>query len=171
MLLFLLDFNPIKPDLGLILWTTLFFGLFWLLIGRAAFGPIARSLKSRQDDIQGALDEAKKAREEMANMKAENERILGEAREERSKILKEAKEAKTTIIAEAKDKAKEEANKIVANAKVEIDNQKSAAMTEVKNTVGLMALDIAEKVIQKELKNNPDQVSFANKLVEEINLN
>ncbi len=171
MLIFLLDFNPIKPDLGLILWTTIFFLGFWWLIGRSAFSPIARALKSREDDIQGALDEAKKAKEEMANMKAENERILADAREERSKILKEAKDMKNHIVTEAKDQAKAEANKIVSTAKVEIDNQKRAAITEVKNSAGIMALEIAEKVIKKELKGKAEHEDYVNKLVDGFNLN
>ena len=83
----LLDFSPIKPDLGLLLWTTLIFSLFWFLISKAAFKPITNALKSREDDIQSALDEAKKAREEMAKMKAENEALLAQAREERAQIL------------------------------------------------------------------------------------
>ncbi len=171
MLIFLLDFNPIKPDLGLILWTTIFFLGFWFLIGRSAFRPITNALKTREDDIQSALDEAKKAKEEMANMKAENERILADAREERSKILKEAKDMKNNIVNEAKDQAKVEATKIVTTAKTEIENQKRAAITEVKNSAGLMALEIAEKVIKKELKGKPEHEDYVNKLVDGFNLN
>lgn len=167
----LLDFSPIKPDLGLLFWTTIIFSLFWLLIGKASFGPITNALKKREDDIQGALDEAKKAKDEMANMKAENEKLLAQAREERATILKEANDTKNNIVNQAKDQAKLEANKIVTNAKLEIDNQKKSALTEVKNQVGTMALEIAEKIIKKELKTNPDQVSLANQLVDEMNLN
>ena len=98
----LMDFNPIKPDLGLIVWTTFIFALFWFLIGRTAFRPIANALKKREEDIQGALDEAKLAKEEMSNLKAANEKLLAEAREERSKMLKEAKETKNKMIADAK---------------------------------------------------------------------
>lgn len=171
MLFILLDFTPIKPDLGLILWTTLFFGLFWFMIGKGAFAPIASSLKKRNDDIQDALDEAKKAKEQMANMKAENEKLLAGAREERTKILREANETKANIINEAKDQAKVEANRIVTNGKIEVDNQKKAALTDVKNQVGTMALQIAEKIIKKDLQANPEQVSLANKLMDEMKLN
>lgn len=171
MLFILLDFTPIKPDLGLIFWTTIFFGLFWLLIGKMSFGPIAGLLKKRESDIQDALDEAKKAKEEIANMKADNEKLLAEAREERTKILREANETKANIINEAKDNAKVEANRIVTNGRLEVDNQKQAAMTDVKNQVGTMALQIAEKIIRKDLQNNPEQVSLANKLMDEMKLN
>lgn len=171
MLIVLLDFNPIKPDIGLILWTSIFFLLFWFMIGKAAFRPIANALKSREDDIQGALDEAKKAKEEMAKMQAQNEELLAQAREERSKMLKEAKDTKNNIINEAKDKAKEEAQKIVLSAKQEIENQKNAALIEVKNKVGVMAIDIAEKVMKRELKGNQEHQTFVNDLVKEIELN
>lgn len=169
--IFLLDFSPIKPDLGLILWTTVIFLLFWFIMGKMAFKPIANALKTREDDIQTALDEAKKAKEEMANLKAENERILVEAREERANILKEAKDAKTKIISEAKDEAKHEASKIMNTAKVEIENQKKTAMSDLKNQVGNMALDIAEQVIRKDLKSDSNQQSFVNQLVDDIKLN
>ncbi|MCZ2339657.1 MAG: F0F1 ATP synthase subunit B [Chitinophagales bacterium] len=129
------------------------------------------ALEKREVDIQDAMDAAKNTRAEMANMKAENEKLLAEAREERSKILQEARDMKNQIIAEAKDKAKEEANHLINSAKVDIENQKKVAFAEVKNEVGAMALTIAEKVIRKELKGNAEQENFVNNLVKEINLN
>jgi len=170
MLFVLLDFSPIKPDLGLILWTSLIFGLFWWILSKMAFKPMAEALKTREHTIQSSLDEAKKAKEEMASLKAENERILAEAREERAKMLREAKESGNKMISEAKDKAKLESNKIISEAKVEAGNQKMAALTEAKNTIGSMALDIAEQVVKKELKTNKDHVSFVKKLVKEAKL-
>jgi len=164
-------FSVIKPDFGLLLWTTVFFLLFWLLIGKLAFKPIAQALKKREDTIKDSLDEAQKAKEEMAQLKAENEVILAEAREERAKIIKEAKEAKNTMINDAKVKAKDEAQRIVTSAKQEIENEKQAALIEVKNKVGLMATEIAEKVIKKELKGQSEHESFVNQLVKEIKLN
>ena len=168
---FLVDFNPIKPDAGLIIWTTIIFLLFWGLIGRFAFRPIAEALKIRSNDIQNALDEAKKAKEEMANLQAQNEQLLQKAREERAEMLKEAKETKNKIIAEAKEKAKADANKIVSDARQEIENQKKSALAEVKSEAGLIALNIAEQVIRKELKGDQEQVAFVNQLVSEINKN
>jgi len=168
---FLADFNVIKPDFGLLFWTSIFFVLFWLLIGKFAFKPIAESLKKRTSDIQDALDEAKKAKEEMQALNSKNEDLIKEAQEQRALIIKEAKAAKESMINDAKAKAKEEANRIVSSAKAEIEAQKKAALTEVKNEVGQMALTIAEKVIRKELQGNSDQESFVNKLVGEIKLN
>lgn len=169
--IFLADFSVIKPDFGLIFWTTIIFLLFWGIIGKYAFGPIARALKTREQDIQNALDEAKKAREEMAGLKSENDKLLQQAREERAELLKEAKETKNQIISEARNKAKEEASKIVSDARVEIENQKKAALTEVKNQVGLIALEMAEKVIRRELKGNAEQESYVNELAGKMNLN
>lgn len=167
----LIEFSPIKPDFGLLFWTTLIFLLFWFLMSKFAFGPIKDALSKREHSIQDAIDEAKKARLEMANLKSENAKVLAQAREERSKILQEAKDMKNSIVTEAKESAKAEANKIITSAKQEIDNQKKAAITEVKNQAGMMALDIAEKVLRKELKGNSEQESFVNNLVSEIKLN
>ncbi|HNR08329.1 MAG TPA: F0F1 ATP synthase subunit B [Saprospiraceae bacterium] len=170
-MIFLADFSPIKPEFGLFFWTLLFFLLFWGLIGKFAFKPISESLKKRESDIQDAIDLAKKTREEMNNMKSENERVLAEAREERARILAEAKETKNAIVSEARDKAKEEASKVIGSAMQDIENQKKLAMIEIKDQVSKMALDIAEKVIRKELQNNPDQQAYAQKLVDDLNLN
>ena len=171
MIIFLADFNVIKPDFGLLFWTTLIFGLFWFLIGRFAFGPIKDALKKRESDIQTALDEASKAREEMANLKAENDKILTEARAERSQILKEAKESRDAIVNEAKDKAKEEAKRIVTSAKNEIENQKKSAMAELKNMTGQMAISIAEKVLNQKLEKDGAQDQLINSLIDDIKLN
>lgn len=169
-LILLADFSVIKPDIGLIVWTTVIFLTVWWLLGRFAFRPIQKALREREDSIQDALDEAKRAREEMSNLKAENEKILAQAREERAKILKEAKDVKESIINEAKVKAKEDAQRIVANAKTEIENQKMAAMIDVKNSAGMMALEIAEKVIRQKLKGDSEQEGFANSLIESMNV-
>ena len=168
---YLLDFNPTVPDVGLIFWSTIIFILFWGIVGRFAFRPISGALRKRETDIQTALDEAKKAKEEMAALQADNERILVEAREERARILKESKDAGDKIISESKDKAKEEAQKIVASAKLEIENQKKQAIDEVKNQVGNIALDIAEKVLRKELSNDSAQQDYVDGLVKDIKLN
>ena len=170
-MLFLADFSVIKPEPGLLLRTTVIFGLFWFMMSRFAFKPIAESLKKRETDIQNSLDEAKKAREEMANLQAENEKLLAQAREERSQILKEAKEAKEEIIAEAKERANAEYKRKVESALQDIENQKMAALVALKNQAGQMAIEIAEKVLRKELADKKDQESYAKSLAESIKLN
>lgn len=171
-LLFVLaDFSVIKPDFGLLFWTTVIFLIFWFLIGKMAFRPIANALKNRENDIQTALDESKKAREEMEKMKSENEALMAQAREERAEILKEAKDNKNAILKEAKEKAKEEAQKIVANAQGEIENQKQAALAEVKNEVGKLAIEISEKILKQELKDQSTHSSLINQMVDDLKLN
>jgi len=170
-LIFLAELDVIKPDPGLILWTSLVFLLIYWVLGKFAFKPIQNALKEREVSIQESLDQAKKAREEMSNLKAENEALLKEAREERSKMLKEAREISDNLIKEAKEKAKEEAKIIVTTAKEQIELQKMAAIISVKNEVGLMVLDLAGKLIKKQLKGDKAQEEYVKQLVDEIKMN
>lgn len=167
----LAGFAPFQPTPGLALWSSIIFILFWWLMSKYAFGPIAKGISKRESDIKDALAEAELAREEMSKLKAENEQILAQAREERATMLKEAKDAKTSIIAEAREKAKEEATRISMNAMRDIENEKQAAIIDVKNKVGLMATEIAEKIIKKQLSGQADHESFVNSLVKDIKLN
>ena len=167
----LLTFTPFQPTPGLAIWSALIFILFWVIIAKFAFKPIAQALEKREVDIQNALDAAKSAKEEMSNLKAENEKLIAQAREERSKIIQEAKDLRTQMINEAKDKARDEAQKIISQAKVEIENQKKAALTEVKNYVGTLAIDIAEQVIKQKLNGQNDQETYVKSLVDKIRMN
>ncbi len=168
---FIADFNVIKPDFGLLFWTSVIFLIFFFLMKKFAFGPIGDALEKREGNIRKALDEAKAARNEMEQMNSENERLLAEAREERTMMLKEAKETRDRLVGEAKEEAKKEANKIVTSAKQEIEVQKQSAMLELKNQVGTMAMDIAEKVIRQNLKGDAAAESLVNGLVNDIKLN
>jgi F-type H+-transporting ATPase subunit b len=167
----LLSFTPFQPTPGLAIWSSVIFILFWILMGKYAFKPIASALEKRENDIQEALDSAKSAKEEMSTLKAENDKILAQAREERAKIIQEARDIKNQTIAEAKEKAKEEANKIIASAKLEIDNQIKAAKADLKNQVGGMAIEIAEKLLKKQLNGNADHDAYVKSLVDDFNLN
>lgn len=170
-MLVLAGFPPFQPSPGLALWTLVIFLLFWGIMRKLAFKPIAEALQTRENEIQSSLDAAKSAKEEMANLKSENEKLLVQAREERNRIIKEAKDTKNQMINDAKDSAKSEASRIMTQANQDIDNQKKAAMMEVKNEVGALALSIAEKVIKKELAGNSEQEAFVGQLVKEVNLN
>ena len=170
-MLFLADFNVLKPEPGLLIWTTIIFLLFWFLMSRFAFKPIGAALKQRENDIQSALDEARKAREEMSSLQAENEKLLAQAREERSAILKEAKDAKDEIIAEAKERANAQYKRKVESALQDIENQKMAALVSLKNEVGSMAVEIAEKILRRELANKTEQESYAKSLADNIKMN
>lgn len=170
-LLFALDFSVIKPDYGLLFWTTVMFLTVWYFLGKKAFPAIQDALKKREATISEALAAAENARHEMANLQAENEALLAKAREERAVLLREAKETKDAIVQEARVKAKEEAQRILTAASQEIDKQKRAAIDDLKHQAGIIALDIAEKVIRKELKNQPEQQSFVRELVQDVKFN
>lgn len=170
-IILLADFSPIKPDPGIIIWASLVFLLVYFVLYRMAFKPISEALKERNDDIQKALDQARLAREEMTNLQAKNEELLRQAQEERSKILREAQQMKDGIIVEAKETARNEATRIVQNAKESIDNLRMAAVVDLKNQAGAMAIEIAEKVLKENLKGQSEQESFVKKLVEDASLN
>ena len=163
--------NLLNPDPGLFFWTVLVFIILWTLLAKFAFGPISKALKKREETIADALQSAEKAKAEMAALKADNEELIRQAQEERANILREAKAAKDKIINEAKDQAKEEATKIVTDAKKEIENQKMAAIVDLKNTVGKMSIEISEKVLKRELKDENDQLAYATQLVDALNVN
>ncbi len=161
----------LKPELGLMFWTTLLFLLLLFILKKFAWGPILGMLKEREEGIATALQSAEKAKAEMAALTADNQRILNEAKEEKAKILKEARETYDKIVGEASNKAKDEAARLLAEAKRDIDNQKNAAMVEIKNQIGNLATSVAEKMIRKELKKDGEQMNYLNQLVGEIKLN
>jgi F-type H+-transporting ATPase subunit b len=161
----------IKPAIGLVFWMVVTFGFLLFILGKMAWKPILQSLSDREKTIENSLNEASKARAEMAQLTAKNEELLNQAKEERNKILHEAKEAAEKIKADILNKAQKEAEEKIQMAFREIDVQKKAAIAEVKNSAGLMALDIAEKVMRKELKNNNEHVEYVNKLAKEAKLN
>lgn len=167
----LLSSALLTPELGIIFWTTLIFCVLWFVLGKKAWKPIVNALEARENKISTALNEAEKTRQEMAALKSDNLRIVTEAKEERARILKEAKEIKDQIIAEARDKAKEEAAIIVANAQVEIENKKMAAITEVKNSIGKATISLTKDVLKRELNNAKAHQDFINKEISKISLN
>ncbi len=136
-----------------------------------AWKPILKALKDRESTIEDSLNEAVKAREEIAGMKSDNEKLLQEAREERDKMLTEARETKDAIVAEAKGKAQEEGDRAIENARDTIRNEKMAAQTEIKNMVAMLSIEIAEKIVKAQLDDAEKQKALANKFVDELNLN
>lgn len=170
-MILLAEFNVIKPDYGLFFWTVLIFIVLWTFLGKKAFRPIANALKEREDSIREALASAETAKAEMANLQNQNEALLVQAREERTKMLNEARDSAGKIIAEAKNKAKDEAGKILESANLEIENQKKAAIQELKNQTGLMAVQIAETLLKKQLSNDQTQLDLARSLADDIKLN
>ncbi|RPD38765.1 F0F1 ATP synthase subunit B [Chitinophaga barathri] len=161
----------LMPELGLFSISLLIFIIVFLILKKFAWKPILATLKEREDSITDSIATAERVKEEMAQMKAEHEHVLAEAKAERSKILKEAKELKDQIISEAKAQAQAEAKKIVQDASVAIENQKLAALTEVKNQVGNLVIEVAEKVLRKELSDKKAQEAYIGQLASEIKMN
>ena len=161
----------LTPELGLFVWTLIAFIIVFLILKKFAWKLILTSLNEREKGIADSIAAAQRVKSEMADMQAENQKVLAEAREERTQMLKEAKELKDKIVSEAKDQAKVEATKIIDDARSQIDTMKMAAMTEVKNEVATLALQVAEKVLRKNLSNDTEQSNYATMLAKEVTLN
>lgn len=161
----------IMPKLGLFVWALVIFLIVFFLLKKFAWKPILDALKAREESIENSLQEAQKARDEMSNLKAENEKILREARAEREIILKEARDMKDAIVNEARTEAKEEADRMISNAREEIMSEKMRAITEIKNQVGMLSLEVAEKLLRRELQNKDEQQKVVDQLVEDLKLN
>jgi F-type H+-transporting ATPase subunit b len=155
----------------LFLWNLLAFLLLFFILKATAWKPILKSLDEREKGISDSLATAERVRTEMAQLKNENEALLAKAREERALLLKEARETKDKIINEAKEQAKIEAGKIITDAQAAIESQKMAALTEVKNQVGTLVVDVAEKILRRELANKGEQESYIRQLSNEVKLN
>ena len=156
---------------SLIFWTTIIFIVFFFLLAKFAWKPILGAVKSREESINNALASAEAARLEMQNLTADNERILKEARAERDAMLKEAREMKEQMIAESKNEAQEQGQKLIAQAKLAIENEKNAAMAELKSQVSNLSLSIAEKLLKEELSNKESQTKLVEKLLGDVKLN
>lgn len=161
----------VTPDLGLLFWTGLVFCLLLFVLTKFAWKPILSAVNAREKKIAEALELADKTKSEMQALKAENDQIMKAARAERDQILKEAKEVANSMIEEAKGKAKVEASKLVEAARQNINSEKAAAMAELKNHIATLSLDIAEKVVRKELSSDDKQKELANQLAGEIKMN
>jgi F-type H+-transporting ATPase subunit b len=159
------------PDFGLFFWTLIAFLIVLFILRKFAWGPIVKTLQERESGIADSIAAAEKVKEEMKQLQAQNENLLIKAREERTQMLKEAKETKDKIIGEAKEQAKAEANKIMDDTRLQIERQKNAAMTEVKNEIGNLAVEVAEKILRKQLTGQEAQQGFVKMLAEEIKLN
>ncbi|MBL7734508.1 MAG: F0F1 ATP synthase subunit B [Chitinophagaceae bacterium] len=159
------------PSFGLIIWTLLAFLIVFFILKKFAWKPILQSLQERENTIADSLATAERARAEMAQFKSENEALLAKAREERGQILKEARDTKDKIINEAKDQAKAEANKIISDAQAAIHQQKMAALTDVKNQIGQLVIEVSQKVLRRELGNSAEQENYIKQLTNEVKLN
>lgn len=161
----------IKPQIGLIFWMSVSFLAVLFILGKFAWPMILKSLKEREESITNALNSAKRAKEEMLALQSDNEKLIMQARAERDLLLKEARDTKDSIIAEARNKAVTEANKVMASARESINTEKLAAITELKNQVAAMSIEIAEKILRHELSNDDKQKNLMENLIKDISLN
>jgi F-type H+-transporting ATPase subunit b len=161
----------VTPDVGLLFWTVISFVTLIFLLRKFAWKPIVGTVNDRETSIREALESAEKARLEMQNLTADNERILKEARVERETMLKEAREIKAKMISDAKDEAQTQANKMIEQAQIAIASEKKSAMAELKNHVAGLSVDIAEKMVREELSNKDKQLKLVENMLGEAKLN
>ena len=161
----------LTPGTGLIIWQTFVFVLLFILLSKLAWKPILASLKERETSIQNALDTADKARAEMAKLTADNEILLKQAREERDKILREAREASNRLKDDAQAEAKKAAEKIIDDARAAINIEKQAALKEVRVQVAMFSLQVAEKLMKKNLAGDKEQKELVEGYIKDLKLN
>ncbi len=170
--MFLLEVNPlVLPDIGLVFWNTIAFLILLVVLGKFAWKPMLKAIAERESGIEEALLRADKMKADIAAMQNENEALLAKAREERAGMIKDAKETADKMVTDAKDKAKQEYERIISDAQVAITQQKNAALTEVKNQVGSLVVEVAEKILRKELSNKAEQESYIKQIAEGVKLN
>ena len=158
-------------EFGLFFWQILIFvGLIYLL-RKFAWKPILDAVNEREDGIKSALLSAENARKEMANLQADNQRILQEARLERDAMLKDAREIKEKMIADAKSEAQIQGTKMIEQAKAAIDAEKNAAIADLKSHVANLSIAIAEKLLKEELSNKDAQTKLVVQLLDDVKLN
>jgi F-type H+-transporting ATPase subunit b len=161
----------LTPGTGLIIWQLIVFLLLFFLLSKLAWKPIISSLKEREESIQTALDTAEKARHEMSQLKADNEKLLKEAREERDRLLKDAREAANRLREDAQHEAKRSADKIIDDARTSINIEKQAALKEIKIQVAMFSLQIAEKLMKQKLSDDKSQKQLVENYIKDLKIN
>ena len=161
----------VTPGRGMIFCSTLFFLVLLFILGKFAWPAILTAVKARNESIRNALAAADRAKEEMAQLQSDNEKILAEAKAERDAMMREAKTMKDKLIAEAKEKASEEADKLVKSARESIQSDKAAALNDMKEQMATLSVDIAEKILRMKLEGSKAQKELVDKLINEADLN
>ena len=161
----------LTPAFGTVVWASIAFLVVMFLLRRFAWGPILSAMSDREQSIAGALSQAEKVRQEMADLSVSNENQMKEARAERDRMMREAREMADQMVADAKNKAKEAADKEVASAKDAIAVERKAAIAELKAEVGGLSLEIAERLLREKLESTEEQKALVNRLIDESPLN
>jgi F-type H+-transporting ATPase subunit b len=160
-----------SPGVGTIFWSALIFLIFFATLAKFAWKPILSAVKARDEMIKGSLESAEKAREEMLKLQSDNEAILKKARSEREEILKEAREVRDKLISEAKGQANVEAEKLIEKARAGIESEKTKAMTEIRDQVATLSVEIASKLLGEQLKKTGEQEKLIDNYLKEIDFN
>jgi F-type H+-transporting ATPase subunit b len=161
----------ITPGIGLLFWMLLAFSLVLFILKKFAWKPILNAIRDRENSIEQALMAADRAKEQMAKLQADNEKILAEARLERDNLIKEARELKAQLISDARLKAGEEGNKMIEAARSSIQNERTAAIDQIRQMVVNLSVDIATKILLKELENDQNQKELIEKVLNQTKLN
>ncbi|MET3128593.1 F-type H+-transporting ATPase subunit b [Arcicella rosea] len=161
----------ITPGLGLIVWQLVIFGLLFFLLSKFAWKPIMASLQEREQSIEDALSLAAKTRQEMAELKAGNEKLIAEARAERDRVLKEAKEASEAMIAQAKAEAQKAGAEEIEKARAAFNQEKVLAVATLRKEAASLSLEIAEKVLRNQLADRAAQEALVTSLLADAKLN
>jgi F-type H+-transporting ATPase subunit b len=161
----------VSPDIGLLFWMVFSFSILLFILKKFAWRPILKALSDRENSIDQALKAAQLAKDEMARLQADNEKILREAIIEREKIVKEAREIKEFIVRDAKTQATVEANKVMDNAKAAIEQEKAAAINDIKGIIATFSIDIAERILREHLADEENQKILVKNYVDQIKLN
>ena len=156
---------------GLFFWQAIILVILIVLLAKFAWKPILAALAAREEGISNALLAAENAKKEMQNLKADNEKLLADARAERDAMIKEAREIKEKMIADAKSEAQAQGEKMIESAKASIESEKNAAMAELKNQVSSLSLEIAETLLKEELSNKESQTKLVEKMLGDVKLN
>ncbi len=158
----------LSPDLGLFFWMFIAFLIVFVIMAKYGFPVIIKMVEDRKDFIDESLKNAREANEKLANIKSESEAILRDAREKQAQILKEAMATRDSIIKEAKDKAQAEGLKLLEDARMQISAEKENALRDIRNVVADISVEIAEKVMRRQLEKDSEQEIFIEKLLNEV---
>ena len=157
----------ITPDFGLLVWMTLIFGIVFFILAKFGFPVITGMVEKRGVRIEESLRKAEEAEKRLSDLAQEQERLTEEFKLERSRMLKEASEMKEKVIAQAQAQASEEAAKIIAHAKMEIEAERASAYRDLCNKVTVISMEVAEKILRKDLEKSEEQLALVDKLVKE----
>ena len=161
----------LTPDLGLLFWMLLAFLVIFFVLAKFCFPAIVNMVEERKKFIDDSLHKAHEANERLANIQAESENLLQEARERQSVIMKEAAAARDNMIASAEAKAREESARIISEAKAQIETEKQAAIADIRQQVAALSISVAEKILRQHLSDDKKQMEYVDKLLDEVSAN